>query len=334
MAPSEVTGRCTNCIKLRKECIFHPVDQTPTDTRGRHHPVTLVDRMGLGSLAPSGVNPSSVPSQSYPADANSQLRYISGMDHNTSVPGYSISSGCSYGVMGSGEFSFTSFSFVFPSFLCHLSIPTSNAWMNTATLPSQYSSHPDPTSWNPSLLSTPSLDASSTASSWNQSKSVSPQFNSSSPVSNGQYPPHTGYIPPSSHRAYPLASPSQLSSQYMPYSYDSSYQPQYRVGGSSRPLSSSSSFLPPPQGHHHGVSSRSQLPSDITSSSNSSSIPLSFSNNTIITGLGVQSENVSPGVGPFWDTLGNEVSEQSHAPVVPSQWYRSDISSSGKATSS
>ncbi|EON66391.1 hypothetical protein W97_05488 [Coniosporium apollinis CBS 100218] len=55
VATEDTQGRCSNCIRLKKECNFYPVEQQPP-SESRAHPASKADP---GSSRPSGSTPSS-----------------------------------------------------------------------------------------------------------------------------------------------------------------------------------------------------------------------------------------------------------------------------------
>ncbi|KAI5285588.1 hypothetical protein KEM54_000454 [Ascosphaera aggregata] len=55
--PSGNSGRCENCIRLKKECRFHPVDQQPSNDRKGH----AASKSEIGLLAKPAIVPSSPP---------------------------------------------------------------------------------------------------------------------------------------------------------------------------------------------------------------------------------------------------------------------------------
>lgn len=64
VAPDDPQNRCQNCIRLKKECHFYPVDQQPTNERQRR-PTVRGSSQGTSSPAPASAAPTDHPNQ-YP----------------------------------------------------------------------------------------------------------------------------------------------------------------------------------------------------------------------------------------------------------------------------
>ena len=50
--PEDPQGRCVNCIRLKKECVFYPVDHGPEMRDGRKDSINIPSQSGAGANAP------------------------------------------------------------------------------------------------------------------------------------------------------------------------------------------------------------------------------------------------------------------------------------------
>ncbi|KAF2199657.1 hypothetical protein GQ43DRAFT_450107 [Delitschia confertaspora ATCC 74209] len=162
VAQDDPQGRCSNCIRLKKECNFHPVEQTPENQRAQ-----VKDR-GQGSLNPS--TPSS-PHHAAPMTGEHVEEYhppLSGVPSNAPVSNFGIHPELD----------------VDPSHAPHAA---------DLSQPSSYSyGHPIEAQWTtPAFLTSPSLAENSPSSSghWRPSPSTATSnYGSESTMSGAQTP--------------------------------------------------------------------------------------------------------------------------------------------------
>ncbi|KPM43888.1 hypothetical protein AK830_g2668 [Neonectria ditissima] len=81
--PSDGQARCTNCIRMKKNCVFHPVDQPPTpDTRATQASLSSTNKeeppvssSPIASSGKPGIHPFSPISQDMPSAPQSTVNF-------------------------------------------------------------------------------------------------------------------------------------------------------------------------------------------------------------------------------------------------------------------